>query len=118
MIEGGLDNLDKVDAGDVDAEEPLEVVDKMGGEGVDRNEGGVLVVNVDGEDGVADGAPDDVVRDVVVVGGVMTEEKLDGVAIGMSLTLAATLGACKIRIGINPSLSRYAAESTANERRK
>lgn len=94
MIEGGLDNLDKVDAGDVDAEEPLEVVDKMGGEGVDRNEGGVLVVNVDGEDGVADGAPDDVVRDVVVVGGVMTEEKLDGVAIGMSLTLAATLGAC------------------------
>ena len=101
MIEGGLDNLDKVDAGDVDAEEPLEVVDKMGGEGVDRNEGGVLVVNVDGEDGVADGAPDDVVRDVVVVGGVMTEEKLDGVAIGMSLTLAVTLGACKIRIGIN-----------------
>ena len=91
MIEGGLDNLDKVDAGDVDAEEPLEV-DKMGGEGVDRNEGVVVMVDGDG----------DVVVDAVVVvgGGVMmvgggklvVEVVVEvDVAIGMSLTLA-TLG--------------------------
>jgi hypothetical protein len=93
MIEGGLDNLDKVDAGDVDAEEPLEVDKMLGGEGVDRNEG---VVDV-----MVDGDGDDIVVDAVVVllvvqvvgGGVMMVGKLvvEVVAIGMSLTLA-TLG--------------------------
>ena len=93
MIEGGLDNLDKVDAGDVDAEEPLEVDKMLGGEGVDRNEG---VVDV-----MVDGDSDDIVVDAVVVllvvqvvgGGVMMVGKLvvEVVAIGMSLTLA-TLG--------------------------
>jgi hypothetical protein len=87
MIEGGLDNLDKVDAGDVDAEEPLEVV-KMGGEGVDRNEGVVVVVVVV-DDGVVVADASGVV--VVVVVGVMIGGKLEVVAIGMSLTLA-TLG--------------------------
>ena len=92
MIEGGLDNLDKVDAGDVDAEEPLEVDKMLGGEGVDRNEGVVVMV---------DGNGDDIVVDAVVVllvvqvvgGGVMMVGKLvvEVVAIGMSLTLA-TLG--------------------------
>jgi hypothetical protein len=92
MIEGGLDNLDKVDAGEVDAEEPLEVDKMLGGEGVDRNEGVVVMVDGDG----------DVVVDAVVVvgGGVMmvgggklvVEVVVEvDVAIGMSLTLA-TLG--------------------------
>ena len=57
MIEGGLDNLDKVDAGEVDAEEPLEVDKMLGGEGVDRNEGVVVMVDGDG----------DVVVDVVLL---------------------------------------------------
>jgi len=86
MIEGGLDNLDKVDAGDVDAEEPLEV-DKMGGEGVDRNEGVVVMVDGDG-DVVVDAV---VVLLVVVVGVMMVGKLVEVVAIGMSLTLA-TLG--------------------------
>ena len=92
MIEGGLDNLDKVDAGDVDAEEPLEVV-KIGGEGVDRNEGVVVIVVVVVDDGVVVVADADASGDVVVVVvvGVMIGGKLEVVAIGMSLTLA-TLG--------------------------
>lgn len=97
MIEGGLDNLDKVDAGDVEADEPLDVVDNKGvvGDGVERNKGVGVTPNVDVADDVTDGAEVnvEVVVVVVAVGGVMTEEKLDGVAIGMSLTLA-TRGVC------------------------
>lgn len=88
MIEGGLDNLDKVDAGDVDAEEPLEVDKMLGGEGVDRNEGVVVMVDGDSDDIVVDAV---VVLLVVVVGVMIVGKLVEVVAIGMSLTLA-TLG--------------------------
>ena len=88
MIEGGLDNLDKVDAGEVDAEEPLEVDKMLGGEGVDRNEG--VVVMVDGDGDVVVDAVVVVGGGVMMVGGGKLVVEVD-VAIGMSLTLA-TLG--------------------------
>ena len=87
MIEGGLDTLDKVEAGELDADEVLEFGVKMGEEKLLRM--GVVAVVVDVVVGVAK-EDDDKVE--------MTEfdEEFDGkpvVAIGMSRTTLARV--CK-----------------------